>query len=171
MSRLPRVRIGRAPTQAQLRGIPIASVMIGSLAPILPIIASAPAMPPWGFLILLGWRMVHRTIWPVWIGIPLGLFDDLFSGQPLGAAMMLWTLALLALDLFDRRMVWRVFREEWALASVLISTLLAGQLIVTYATGGATPPYLVLPQLAFALLAFPLVARTVMRLDYFRLSA
>lgn len=167
----PRVRIGRAPTTAQLRGIPIGSVLIGSLIPILPVIATAPVMPPWGFLVLLAWRMIHRTLWPVWIAIPLGFFDDLFSGQPLGAAMMLWTLSLLALDLFDRRMLWRTFREEWALASVMIAAVIAGQLIIAYATGGSTPPYFVLPQLVFSVLAFPIVARGVMQLDYWRLSA
>ena len=171
MNRLPRVRIGRSPTQAQLRGIPIASVMLGSLATLLPAVSTAPVSPSWGLLIILAWRVVHRTLWPVWMGIPLGFFDDILSGQPLGSAMMLWTLALLSLELFDRRMVWRVFREEWALASVTIAAVLAGQLLSSYATGGATPPYLMLPQLIFSILAFPLVARAVMQLDYWRLSA
>lgn len=171
MTKRPRVRIGRAPSEAQLLGIPIASVLLGSLTPLLPVVAVAPVMPPWGLIVLLAWRMIHRNLWPVWAGIPLGFFDDLFSGQPLGAAMMLWTLALLVLDLVDRRMVWRVFRDEWAIAGTLIAAVIAGQLVIVYATGGGTAPYLVLPQLLFSMLAFPLVARAVMQLDFWRLSA
>lgn len=115
--------------------------------------------------------MIHRTLWPVWMGIPLGLFDDLFSGQPLGSAMMLWTLALLALDTIDRRMVWRVFTQEWAIAAALTSALLFAQLMIAWFLGGATPAYLLVPQLIFSALAFPLIARFCMQLDYWRLSA
>lgn len=145
--------------------------MLASMAPILPVIHTVPISPPWAFLLLLAWRMIHRTLWPVWMGIPLGLFDDLFSGQPLGSAMMLWTLALLALDTIDRRMVWRIFTQEWAIAAALTSALLFAQLLIAWFLGGATPAYLLVPQLIFSALAFPLIARFCMQLDYWRLSA
>lgn len=171
MTRQPRLRIGRTPSTAQLRGIPIVSVMLASMAPVLPVIHTVPVSPPWAFLLLLAWRMIHRTMWPVWMGLPLGLFDDLFSGQPLGSAMTLWTLALLAMDVIDRRMIWRVFNQEWALAAGLTSALLFAQLLIAYSLGGATPPHLLIPQLIFSALAFPLIARFCMLLDYWRLSA
>ena len=170
MARHPRSRIGRAPSPAQRQAVPIVSTMIGSLTPILPAIATAPTMPPWGLLILLAWRMLHRNIWPVWMGLPLGLFDDLFSGQPLGSSMMLWTLALLGLDLLDRRMIWRDFRQEWIIASGLIAAVTLFQLAIAHLTGGATNPLYLLPQIAISALAFPLVARICAVLDDWRLS-
>lgn len=170
MARHPRSRIGRAPSPAQRQAVPIVSTMIGSLTPILPTIATAPTMPPWGLLILLAWRMLHRNIWPVWMGLPLGLFDDLFSGQPLGSSMMLWTLALLGLDLLDRRMIWRDFRQEWIIASGLIAAVTLFQLAIAHLTGGATNPLYLLPQIVISALAFPLVARICAVLDDWRLS-
>ena len=169
MARHPRSRIGRAPSSAQRQGVPIAATMIGSMTPLLPIIATAPVMPPWGLLVLIAWRMLHRNLWPVWMGLPLGMFDDIFSGQPLGSAMMLWTLALLGLDLLDRRMVWREFRQEWSIAGGLIVAMLLVQLLISYASGGATNPLLLVPQMLVSILAFPLVARACAALDDWRL--
>jgi rod shape-determining protein MreD len=144
--------------------------MMGSMTPVLPVIATAPVMPPWGLLVLVAWRMLHRNLWPVWMGLPLGMFDDIFSGQPLGSAMMLWTLALLGLDLLDRRMVWRDFRQEWGIASALIIGILLVQLLISYASGGATNPLLLVPQILVSILAFPLVARACAVLDDWRLA-
>jgi rod shape-determining protein MreD len=149
--------------------VPIISTMIGSMTPILPVIATAPVMPPWGLLVLLAWRMLHRNLWPVWMGLPLGFFDDMFSGQPLGSAMMLWTLALLGLDLLDRRMIWRDFRQEWAIAGALIVAILLVQLLISYTNGGATNPLFLVPQIAISVLAFQLVALGCAALDLWRL--
>lgn len=140
------------------------------MTPLLPIITTAPVMPPWGLLVLLAWRMLHRNFWQVWMGLPLGMFDDIFSGQPLGSGMMLWTLSLLALDLLDRRMVWRDFKQEWGIAGGLIVAVLLAQLLISYATGGATNPLLLVPQMLLSILAFPLVARICALLDEWRLS-
>jgi len=170
MARHPRSRIGRSPSSAQRQGVPIISTMMGSMTPVLPVIATAPVMPPWGLLVLVAWRMLHRNLWPVWMGLPLGMFDDIFSGQPLGSAMMLWTLALLGLDLLDRRMVWRDFRQEWGIASALIIGILLVQLLISYASGGATNPLLLVPQILVSILAFPLVARACAVLDDWRLA-
>lgn len=170
MARHPRSRIGREPSAAQRQGIPVASTMIGSMVPLLPMIATAPVMPPWGLLVLIAWRMLHRNLWPVWMGLPLGMFDDIFSGQPLGSAMMLWTLALLGLDLLDRRMVWRDFRQEWSIAGALIMSILLVQLLISYANQGATNPLLLVPQILVSILAFPLVARICAVLDDWRLA-
>ncbi len=169
MARHPRSRIGRSPSGLQRHGIPVVSTMLGSLTPILPMIATAPLMPPWGLLVFIGWRMLHRNLWPVWMGLPLGFFDDMFSGQPLGSAMMLWTLALLGLDLLDRRMIWRDFRQEWAIAGGLIIAILLIQLLITYTNGGATNPLYLVPQIAMSILAFPLVARVCAAMDDWRL--
>jgi rod shape-determining protein MreD len=169
MSRAPRSRIGKAPSTLQRQGVPIASTMIASLTPLIPAITTAPAMPPWGLLLLLGWRMLHRNIWPAWLGLPLGLWDDMFSGQPLGSSMLLWTLALLGLDMLDRRMVWRDFIQEWGIAAAMIVVALILGLMIANTTGGNTALIVLLPQIAMSILAFPLVARACAVFDAWRL--
>ena len=103
-------------------------------------------------------------------GVSAKTHDDIFSGQPLGSAMMLWTLSLLGLDLLDRRMVWREFVQEWGIAGGLIVAILLGQLLISYSTGGATNPLLLAPQALLSVLAFPLVARICAAMDDWRLS-
>ena len=159
MERLPRRRIDRAPTPTRLIGIPVASVMLGSLCTLVPMLASMPILPPFGLMILIAWRLLHRTMWPIWMPIPLGLFDDMVSGQPIGSAILIWTLGFLALDLVDRRMVWRDQLEEWAIASALLVASLVANLAIANYSGGATPPYLLIPQMAISILLFPATTR------------
>lgn len=166
----PRRRIGRAPNALQIVGIPVASVMLGSLMSALPLILVAPLFPPLGFMVLVGWRLLHRGILPAWAGILLGLFDDLVSGQPVGSAMMLWTVTLIGLDLVDQRMLWRDFAQDWAIACGLIGAALLLGLFFANLTGGNTPPWLLVPQMAISMLAFPLVMRGCARLDALRFS-
>ena len=171
MARAPRRRIDRPLTQTRLIGIPVVSVMLASLTPLLPMIETAPLMPPFGFMMLIAWRLLHRTMWPVWVSVPLGMWDDMFSGQPLGSAMLLWTLAFFALDLFDRRMVWRDTVQEWLLAAMLIIFLLFGALFIANETGGTTQAWVIIPQILVSVLLFPIVARICAGLDDIRLSS
>jgi rod shape-determining protein MreD len=169
MARHPRSRIGRAPSPLQRQGVPIFSTMIASMTPLLPFISLAPATPPWGLLLLLGWRMLHRNIWPAWLGLPLGLWDDMFNGQPAGSSMLLWTLALLALDMLDRRMVWRDFKQEWGIATIIIVIAILLGLAIANATGGNSAALVLLPQIIISVLAFPLVARACGVFDAWRM--
>lgn len=171
IDRRPRTRIDRAPTQLQLAGIPVISVMLGSLTALLPIIASAPLLPPLGFMVLIAWRMLHRTLWPVWMTLPLGFFDDMFSGQPIGSAIFLWTLAFLTIDLFDRRMLWRDFWQEWGLAAALTCILLIAQLVIANSFGNPTSPSVLVPQMILSVLLLPLITRLCARIDLVRRSA
>ena len=54
--------------------------MLGSMLTALPLVSGLPLVPPFGFLMLLAWRFVRPGLLPVWAGLPLGLWDDLFSG-------------------------------------------------------------------------------------------
>lgn len=169
MPRHPRSRIGLTPSEFRLQAIPVGTTMLGSMAVLLPIVATVPLVPPFGLLMLLAWRSLHRNIWPAWIALPLGFWDDLFSGAHLGTAMLLWTLSLLGLDALDRRLVWRDARQEWAIAAgisaavILIGWMLAGR------PAGAYGVLLLLPQMAVSALAFPLLMRLCDRLDRWRL--
>jgi rod shape-determining protein MreD len=167
----PRRRIDHAPTQVQLTGIPIVSVMLASLLPLVPMIAPMPLLPPLGFMVLVAWRLLHRTMWAPWLPLPLGLFDDMFSGQPIGSAMLLWTLAFFALDLFDRRMMWRDSVQDWGLASFLIVAQLLGALWIANHSGASTSALVLFPQILVSILLFPAIARLCALLDRIRQSA
>ncbi len=168
----PRIRSDGEERIARLRGrtLPVISTMLGSATVILPIIATAPILPPFGLMMLLGWRLLRPELWPVWIGLPLGLVDDLFSGQPIGSAMLLWTIALLGIDLADRRMVWRDYWQDWLIAAAAIIFCLIGGLVTANATGGNGTVLQIMPQLALSILIFPVVARFCALLDRWRLS-
>ena len=162
-------RINRAPSPILALALPWAMVMLGSLAPMWPIIASAPVIPPIGFLTLIAWQQLRPGLFPVWAGLPLGLFDDLFSGQPLGSAVLLWSCAAIALDLLEARFPWRGFVQDWAAAAVVIALYLLAAVGIAN-LGGAHAGYnLILPQLAIALLIYPLVGRLVGAVDRARL--
>jgi rod shape-determining protein MreD len=171
MGRAPRRRIDRAPTRTKLIGIPVLSVMLASLSALLPMVATFPILPPFGFMMLIAWRLLNRTLWPVWAAVPLGLFDDMFSGQPIGSAMLLWTLAFFTLDLFDRRMIWRDLWQDWGLASLLIAVLLFSSLLIANGTGGTVAPVVLIPQIILSILLFPAVAKVSAALNRVRLSA
>jgi rod shape-determining protein MreD len=169
MARHPRTRIGRTPSPARRFAVPVITTMVGSLAPVLPLIATTAIVPPFGLMVFLAWRALHRNIWPAWAGIFLGLWDDLFSGAELGTSVVLWTSLLLALDMLDRRLIWRDAFQEWGIAALLI----AAYLLFAYQIGGAVAGWygvtLMLPQMLIAALMFPPVMRVCDRLDQWRL--
>lgn len=160
-----RTRFSPPPGEFERQLIPVLSVMIASMMPLLPVVATAPLLPPFGLMALLAWRLLRPDLWPVWAALPLGLFDDLFSGQPLGSGVALWTLAFLAVETIDRRMVWRDHWQDWGIAVALIAGVLVLGLVLATIAGGATPLAVLLPQIALSALLFPLVARACAALD------
>ncbi|MFM5918160.1 MAG: rod shape-determining protein MreD [Novosphingobium sp.] len=162
-------RINRAASPFLALTVPWLLVMLGSLSPTWPVISSAPVLPPFGFLLLVGWQQLRPGLFPVWAGFPLGMFDDLFSGQPFGSAVVLWSAAMLALDFIDHRFPWRGFALNWLVASAFISAYLFLALQIANLGGGNASPIVLLPQLAVAILAYPVTARLVSLADRFRL--
>ncbi len=71
-------------------------------------------------MILIAWRIQRPGLLPMWIGLPLGAFDDLFSGQPFGCAILLWSLALLALEAIETRFPGAGSGKDWVTASGLL---------------------------------------------------
>jgi rod shape-determining protein MreD len=139
------------------RAAPVVSVMLGSIITIIPVITIFPIMPPFGLLVLLGWRLSRQEVIPVWAPLPLGLFDDLVSGQPLGSAMLFWTLSVLMIDLLDQRLVWRDFWQDWGLAAASIAfCLIAGRLVATPLN--AHVDTVLLLQILVSVMLYPLIA-------------
>ncbi len=158
------------PTPLVESATPAVSVMLGSLITLLPMIASMPLLPPFGLLMLVAWRLGRNTALPVWAPLLLGLFDDLFSGQPLGSAMLLWSFSFLVIDLLDERLVTRDFWQDWLLASGAITgCLIAGRL---FALPLAAPvDSLLLLQILVSIILYPLAAQLVAWLDRERTTA
>ncbi len=144
--------------------IACATVMAGSLLTLLPIVTTVPFLPPVGLLILLGWRLRSADILPVWAAAPLGLFDDLFSGQPLGSAMSLWTLTLIAIDVFESRSVWRDFRHDWLVAGGAVAAFLIGSRLAGTPLGAHVDTVLLF-QIVIAVALYPLAAILCARID------
>lgn len=168
----PAFRSDAEEKRARVRGqiIPVVSTITGSATALLPLIATWPLMPPFGLMMLLAWRLLRPELWPIWIGLPLGLADDLLSGQPLGSAVMLWTIALLVVDQLDRRIMFRDYWQDWLIAALAIIIVLIGGIFTANATGGNAELALIVPQIVFSVLAYPVVARLCAMLDRWRLS-
>jgi rod shape-determining protein MreD len=160
-------------TQLQLsvraRAVPIVSTMIASLISLLPIVAQAPVLPPLGMLTLLAWRLLRPEFWRIWAPLPLGLWDDLFSGQPLGSAMLVWTLAFFIIDAVDKWLMWRDYWQDWLVAAGIISFVIAADFLIAVATGGGGSIRVVVPQAIGSILFFPLIVRLCAALDRWRL--
>lgn len=150
-------------------GIPWLSILMGSLTPLLPVIAPAPLLPPLGFMMMIGWRLMRPGLLPLWAGLPLGAFDDLLSGQPFGSGILLFSLALIAIELVEAQFPWRSFWQDWMAATVLLFLYLAAAALVSGAGLSAFQLRVILPQLLLSIVLFPLIARLVAVLDRLRL--
>lgn len=165
-------RLGRHPSRWRLTGTPVITVMLASLVTSLPVIAQSPVMPAFGLLLLLSWRLLRPELWRAWIGLPLGLFDDIASGQPIGSAMFLWTVTLIGIDAIEHRMVWRSYRQDWLIATAAIIFCIAGGVFFARITGGGNIKFLlVAPQMLWTVLLFPFVVRQCARIDRWRVMA
>lgn len=167
---VPRPRINREPSTLVAQGTPWLTVLLASALPGLAVIASVPFMPPFGFLVFIAWRQLRPGLVPVWAGLPLGMFDDLYSGQPFGSAVLLFSAAAIALDLVEARLPWRNFITEWLVAIVLIITYIAAGLALANMSGAQTHLRVTWPQIVISVLAYPLVGRFVALADRFRLT-
>lgn len=163
-------RINREHSPLVALALPWLTIMLGSLLPMFLIATALPLVPPIGYLMLVAWRLLRPGLLPVWAGFPLGLFDDLFSGQPLGSAIVLWSLTMIALEILDRRIPWRSFLQDWIAATLVLS----GYLLVAFLVSGAhfgMPAMIALgPQVLLTVLLFPAAARLCSALDRVRLT-
>ncbi len=165
-------RLGEPASRLRMQFVPIATVMFASALPLLlPLIANSPMLPPLGLIMFLCWQMLRAEMWPVWIGLPLGLWDDMFSGQPIGCAVGLWTLACIAIQYFSQRIYWRGFAHDWVITAALVAIIqFMGALIVHPHASAGRLISLILPQIIFAALLVPLFLRLTGQFDKFRLK-
>ena len=152
------------------RYVPVASTVAACLLALLPIVASSPIVPDFAYQVLIAWRLLRPEMWSVLIAIPLGLFNDLVGGHPLGQSVALWTIAFLAFDVLDSRMLFRDYWMDWFFASLAVVLYTFGAWFIAQLMGSETAFSVMVPQLVASILAFPLVAHIVLALDRWRLS-
>jgi rod shape-determining protein MreD len=162
-------RINRANWPVLAYGLPWLTILLGSLTPWLPIIAPAPVLPPFGLMFLLAWRLLRPGLLPLWAGLPLGLFDDLYSGQPFGSGVLLFSLVLIGIELFEIRFPWRSFWLDWLTASAILIVYLIVAALISGAELTFVQLRVIAPQLLLSIVLFPVVARLVAHFDRLRL--
>lgn len=167
--RLRSKTINREPSSILAIGVPWVTIMLGSMSPSWPVIASAPVLPPLGFLLLLVWRQIRPGMLPVWAGLPLGAFDDVFSGQPFGSGILLWSSAMILLELIEARFPWRNFVIEWLVSATFVCGYLALCLLCANWSGASASLLVIVPQAMTSVLLIPLLARLAALFDHFRL--
>jgi rod shape-determining protein MreD len=155
---------------ARRAAVPVLSTLAASLVDTLPIVANAPVAPDFGFLVLLAWRLLRPEMWSAQVALPLGLFNDLVAGHPLGQSMALWTLAFLACDLLDSRVGWRDYWLDWLFAAAGILGYAAGCWGISRLMGSVAPFDILVPQILLSIFLYPFVARLVVALDRWRLA-
>ena len=161
--------IGRGPRPAAL-AVPAISVVLATMLSVLPIVSMHGWWPDAGLLMLLAWRLLRADAWAAWVAAPLGLFHDLLTGAPIGLATSLWPLFMLALDIVDRRTMWRDYWIEWMLGTLFIALFLVAQWQVAAWDGAAVPFASVAPAILVGVACFPVAAFIVARLDRWRLG-
>ena len=162
-------KINRAHMPLLAYGLPWLTILLGSLTPWLPIIAPAPVLPPFGFLLMLAWRLLRPGLLPLWAGLPLGLFDDFYSGQPLGSGVLLFSLTLIVIELIEIRFPWRNFWLDWLTATAILIVYLVAAALLSGVELSAVQLRVIVPQLLLSIVLFPVVARLVAQLDRLRL--
>jgi len=161
----PFVPLGREEERSRTSWLAPLSVVLASMVTLLPIIATFPFLPPFGLLMLLGWRLTRAESLKVWAPVPLGFLDDMMSGQPPGSAMLLWTVCFIVIDVLDTRLMWRDFWQDWLIAAGSITfCLIAGRLVAV--PFGAHVDTALLMQILICVALFPLVSRYCAWLGY-----
>jgi rod shape-determining protein MreD len=152
------------------QAVPVATTLAACLLEALPIVWTTPIVPDLAYLTLIAWRLLRPEIWPAYVALPLGLFDDLISGHPLGQSMALWTMTFLIFDLADSRVGWRDYWMDWLFASAAILFYTFATWYVAHLTGSRLAVMVLAPHFLLSVLAYPLIARLVIAFDRWRLG-
>lgn len=148
--------------------IPAASVVLASALSTLPIVSVTGWWPNFGFLMLIAWRLLRADPWPAWWAAPMGFANDLLTGAPIGLSVALWSAVMLAMELVDHRTQWRDYWVEWAIATVLITVDRWADWQVAGLLGAPVHFLQIVPAIVISILAFPLGAMIVLRIDRWR---
>jgi rod shape-determining protein MreD len=151
--------------------LPAATVVMGSLVALFPIVSATGWWPDWGLLMLVAWRLLRADAWPAWWAAPLGFANDLILGNPIGLSVALWAAMMIAMDILDRRTQWRDYWIEWAIAGLFIALAELAQWRVAALLGAPVPLGITAgPSTLVGILCFPGAAFVAARIDRWRLG-
>lgn len=162
--------INRVESPWRARSVHYITIMLGSLLPIFVIADVMPIAPPLGFIMFLGWRLMRPGLMSLWIGVPLGAFDDLFSGQPFGSGILLWSVTMIAIEVIETRFPWRGFWQDWFMAGLGILLYILAAMLVSGAKLSSPLLIAAIPQIALSIMLYPVISRLIAVCDRFRLS-
>ena len=162
-------RIGEGPVRGAAY-VPALSIAVASLLASMPIISQNGWFPEFGFITLISWRLLRGDALPAWWAAPLGFWNDMVTGSPIGLSVALWTIVMVALDIADRRTLFRDYWLEWAIAVLLLFINEWVQLRVAAWMGAELPFSTLVPPVLIAIASFPLFAWAISRLDRWRLG-
>jgi rod shape-determining protein MreD len=165
----PPRRIGQGPHPLAAY-VPAITVVVAILLSAMPIVSTSGWFPDFGYLVFISWRLLRADPWPAWWAAPLGFVNDLFTAYPIGFSIALWSATMLALDLIDRRTMWRDYWIEWVLATVLIAIDECLQWRVAKVLDAEPPFARMIPALVISVCLFPVFAWLVSRIDRWRLG-
>lgn len=148
----------------QARALPWVTVVLGSLVTAIPLVATVPLLPPFGLVMLLAWRLLVRYSLRRWAAAPLGFVDDLVSGQPLGSAVLLWSVSFLLIELMEQRLAFRDWWQNWLVAGGLLFFCLVGGRLIAVPVRAHVDAAVVVQAIA-AVLLFPVATRLVAWID------
>ena len=129
-----------------------------------------PLLPPLGYMMMIGWRIMRPGFLPLWAGAPLGAFDDLFSGQPFGSGIFLFSLAMITLEVIETRFPWRGFWQDWFTAGFALILYMLSAIVISGAILSSHLFFAAIPQLLIAVLSYPMLSRAIAWLDRYRLA-
>lgn len=151
--------------------VPAATVVVGSLISLLPIVSATGWWPDWGLLMLVAWRLLRADAWPAWWAAPLGFLNDVIVGNPIGLSVALWAAMMIVMDMLDRRTQWRDYWIEWGIASLFVALAELAQLRIAALMGAPMPLNITAgPAIVVGILCFPVAAFLVVRIDRWRLG-
>lgn len=151
--------------------VPAITVVTGSMISLLPIVSATGWWPDWGLLMLVAWRLLRADAWPAWWAAPLGFANDLIVGNPIGLSVALWAAMMIAMDILDRRTMWRDYWIEWGIAGLFIALGELAQWRVAAMLGAPVPLGVTAgPSIVVGILCFPVAAFLAVRIDRWRLG-
>ncbi|HEV2745682.1 MAG TPA: rod shape-determining protein MreD [Allosphingosinicella sp.] len=150
--------------------VPIVSTIIACSLVLLPIVVSSPIVPDFAFLVVIAWRLLRPEMWTAKIALPLGFYNDLVAGHPIGQSMALWTMTFLAFDLLESRLGFRDYLMDWLLAAGAIIFHTFGVWYIALLMGSDARFTIMIPQIGLSVLAYPVAARLVLARDRWRLA-
>ena len=96
--------------------------------------------------------------------------DDIFSGQPIGSAVFLWSTIFVVLDTLDRKAIQRDYWQDWFIASIAIAFVVIGGMLIADFPRNLLFLNILIPQILLSILLYPFITRLIGAIDNWRVS-